>query len=379
MPDRGMTRSFSLYLDLLRLLAALAVMVSHSIGYTFGGRQVLPISVGHNAVVVFFLLSGYVIAYVADHKENHPREFWISRLARIYSVALPAILLTPLADSVGLWLKPEFYAGGLTTHDYPLVRVAASMVFANELWLVSIMPFSNSPYWSLCYEMSYYLLFAIYTFAAGSRRWLWLGLAALVIGPKILLLAPIWALGVLVYRRRRWYAISEHTGWWVWSASLAGIAAFQYYDVSASLSDWTSRLLGAPLYTLLHFSKHFLADYLLGALIAANFVGFRRIAERFSGVFERIAAPLRTASSYTFSIYLFHLPIVFLCVIVLDRLPPGPVYFLATVACTLLVVLPLGAVTEQQKDRLKRWLTRRLPALGPFARHERLVKQSGAQ
>ncbi|WP_395403790.1 acyltransferase family protein [Pseudoduganella sp. UC29_106] len=248
MPDaaQGMSRQLSLYLDLLRFLAALTVLVSHASGHTLGGR-VLPVSLGHNAVIVFFLLSGYVIAHVADHKERSPRAFWISRFARVYSVALPAILLTPLVDQIGLHIDPGFYAGGMTTHDYSLVRIVASLGFVNELWFVSIMPFSNSPYWSLCYEMSYYLLFAIYTFA-GQRRWFWLALAALVIGPKILLLAPIWLVGVVLYRQRSWYHISEAAGWLLWSTSLLAAAAFQYWDLTDRIAGWLAGQVGPELF-----------------------------------------------------------------------------------------------------------------------------------
>ena len=363
-----MSRSFSLYLDLLRLLAALAVMVSHTVGFTFGPELPIPNSVGHNAVIVFFLLSGYVIAYVVDRKENNPREFWVSRLARIYSVALPAVLLTPLIDSVGLKLSPEFYAAGLTTYDYPAVRILASLAFVNELWLVSIMPFSNSPFWSLCYEMSYYLLFSIYCFTSGRKRWCLMGLAALVIGPKVLLLAPIWALGVVVYRKRSWYAISIRAGWCLWVVSLVGIVVFQCYDISKMVSAWTDGQLGRRLYTLLHFSQRFLADYLLALLIAMNFVGFRRIADQFASGFSISAPAIRFASSFTFSIYLFHLPFVLLFVILFRGMGPGIAYLLATLGCTLAVVLPLGAITERQKDGLKFWLSRKLPSFGALAR-----------
>jgi len=59
-----MSREFSLYLDVLRLLAALVVLASHATGYAYGEVAWWPGSLGHNAVVVFFLLSGYVIAFV---------------------------------------------------------------------------------------------------------------------------------------------------------------------------------------------------------------------------------------------------------------------------------------------------------------------------
>jgi peptidoglycan/LPS O-acetylase OafA/YrhL len=70
------------------------------------------------------------------------------------------------------------------------------------------MSFSNVPYWSLCYEFWYYVLFAVLTFTRGRKRLLWCCAVALLIGPKILLLAPVWATGVLL---QRWTAL-QHVG-----------------------------------------------------------------------------------------------------------------------------------------------------------------------
>lgn len=356
----GMSRSFSLYLDVLRLMAALVVVASHSVYVTTDWSRWWPNSVGHNAVVVFFLLSGYVIAYVADHKENNARVFWLSRLARIYSVAVPALLITMLADQIGLAIQPGFYARGLTTHDLAGVRLLASLVFANELWLVSIMPFSNSAYWSLCYEMSYYLLFSLWCFG-GARRKTWLALAALVIGPKILLLAPVWLLGVVVYRHRGWRALGEPLCWALWLVSIAGIVTYQGLDTGAALSAWTKSVVGDWLYLRLHFSKHFVGDYLLAVLIAANFVGFRGIAHRFAPLLDLLAVPIRTSASLTFSIYLFHLPLVLLMALLLGGLPLGASKLALVAGLSVSVCAVLGFITERRKDDLRRWLARQRP------------------
>jgi peptidoglycan/LPS O-acetylase OafA/YrhL len=68
------------------------------------------------------------------------------------------------------------------------------------------MSFSNVPYWSLCYEFWYYVLFAILTFTRGrqARRMVRRGDAA--DRPKILLLAPVWATGVVLHR---WSALQR--------------------------------------------------------------------------------------------------------------------------------------------------------------------------
>ena len=273
---------------------------------------------------------------------------------------MPALLVTILADRIGLALQPDFYAGGLTTPDYFWVRLAASLLFVNELWLVSIMPFSNSPYWSLCYEMAYYLLFSIWCFG-GRRRWPWLAVAALVIGPKILLLAPIWVLGVVVYRNRAWFAITETSGWLLWGGSIAGIAVFQGWDIGAQLSQWMRGLLGDWLYVRLHFSKHFVGDYLLALLVAAHFVGARRVAGRFEPLLRACAVGIRASASYTLSIYLLHLPLVFLFTILLDGMAPGALRFMLVLCATLLVVVAVGSVTERRKGSLRKVLVRLWP------------------
>lgn len=352
-----MSRHYSLYLDLMRFVAAVAVLLSHANSRNLTDANILPPSLGHNAVIVFFLLSGYVIAYVADTKERNAHDYWISRLTRIYSVALPAVLLAPMFDWAGSQINPAFYAGSITTHDYAWVRVAASLTFTNELWLVSIMPFSNSAYWSLCYEMAYYLLFAIWCFAPAAKRCWWLALAMLLIGPKILLLAPIWILGVVLYRARRGYDVSECSAWMLWIGSVVGVVAYQWFDVTRLISAATEKMLGPWLYTQLHFSKHFLGDYLLAVLIAANFIGFRRIADRFAAVFSFVGPFIRKSASYTFSIYLFHLPILHFYTVAIDGSRARMSYYVIVVGLTLATAILLGTITEQQKDRLKKWLT----------------------
>ncbi len=67
-----MNRGFSTYLDLLRFGAAVVVLMSHY-GYErmSGGRWlwIRDLNLGSDAVIVFFVLSGFVIAHVAARPE----------------------------------------------------------------------------------------------------------------------------------------------------------------------------------------------------------------------------------------------------------------------------------------------------------------------
>lgn len=100
-----MTAALSIYLDALRFIAALAVVWNHMSGQRFSGGLLWQLGAdGHEAVLFFFVLSGLVIGFVTATKENDPRNYALSRLARMYSVVIPALLLTCLADTLGGYL-----------------------------------------------------------------------------------------------------------------------------------------------------------------------------------------------------------------------------------------------------------------------------------
>jgi peptidoglycan/LPS O-acetylase OafA/YrhL len=84
-----MSPSLSLYLDLARVAAALVVLLSHCWLVLFPGYPLhWP---GPPAVIVFFVLSGFVIAYVTDGRDRTIGQYALNRLSRLWSVALPAL------------------------------------------------------------------------------------------------------------------------------------------------------------------------------------------------------------------------------------------------------------------------------------------------
>src|SRR3954447_25767284 len=85
-PDEAcdnLTPTLSLYLDVLRFTAAFAVFISHyAPGYRSGGLFWQFAGFGRTSVLVFFVLSGFVIAYVSQGKESSLQEYALSRLSR---------------------------------------------------------------------------------------------------------------------------------------------------------------------------------------------------------------------------------------------------------------------------------------------------------
>lgn len=357
-----MNRSFSIYLDLVRVLSALAVVLYHS-NLRLLSTDKLPFSNhGHAAVIVFFVLSGYVISHITATRENTPLEYWSSRLARFYSLALPAVLLTPLLDQLGEAMAPQFY-DGRTTHDLAWLRIATSLAFLNEAWTLSIMSFSNVPYWSLCYEFWYYVLFAIHTFTRGRKRVLCCGVVMLLIGPKILLLAPVWAAGVVLHRSAALQRVGHAVGVALLLCSCVAYGLFHHAGLTEAGSVWLRQMIGPHWHQQLAFSRYFITDYLLALIVAGHFVGMRAIAAALP--LERIALPVRVLAAYTFSIYLLHQPLIQFYAALLNGDPSGPGYYLATMLAVFASIFAIGSVTEQQRHHWRRAIQRWLASPQP--------------
>lgn len=343
-----MKREFSIFLDLVRFLSACLVVIYHS-NRRDVVESVLPMSeYGHAAVIVFFILSGYVIAYVTEQKESDPLTYSLSRMSRIYSLAIPAVLLTPLLDIVGEGMTPAFYVD-TTTHDHALLRVVTSLAFLNEIWFISITSFSNVPYWSLCYEVWYYILFGIYTFVKRPIKWPLLVGVCLLLGPKILLLLPLWVLGVVLYRWKVGYEINEITGWLLFVGSIGALIAFKSLGVDASLENALKQLIGPHWHRELTFSKFFLADYVFGPIVFANLLAFRRIAHRFSTLLRVFERPIRFCAGFTFSLYILHQPLLLFFAAAIDGSPAGFGFYFAVIGAVVITVLIVGSLTESRR------------------------------
>lgn len=353
-----MNKAFSIYLDLVRFAAACLVYVYHS-NQRLLVHDILPASnYGHSSVIVFFVLSGFVIAYVTDTKERDWPSYAASRISRVYSVALPAIALTLVLDALGRSFMPALYA------NYPselqAVRAVTSALMLNEVWLVSITSLSNVPYWSICYETWYYAAFGVAMFMP--HRWAAIGLAllALMLGPKIVLLAPIWLAGVLLYRWKRLERIGTSASVALLLVSVVGIVGFHVADVQGVCAEWLKGILGEQLHRELTFSKFFVSDYLLTLLVFANFVAMRRLAESSAALWSFVERPVRFVAGYTFTLYLLHQPLFLFWGAVLRGDPKGYGNWLAVTALTAASVLFVGHFTESRRHGLRTWLLARL-------------------
>ncbi|WP_417320319.1 acyltransferase family protein [Emcibacter sp.] len=350
-----MTRSFSIYLDLLRFFAAFLVLLFHS--RSIYNPHMTLFSLGHEAVIIFFVLSGYVIAFTAETKEKTMKGYAVARMARIYSVAIPAILITALVDFVGFGLlNAAAYPEGYQAWDLAPVRVLAALLFTGEIWTLSIQLFSNVPYWSLNYEVWYYIGFAFLAFVEGRKRFLLFAAVCLMIGPKILLLMPLWWLGVYIYKAPWLRAIGPGVAGFLFFVSIAGIAAYISFDIGKWGWNFLEGLMGETRHRDLAFSRQFISDYYLGLVVATHFVAVRGLCDAHTTLFDRVEKPIRNIAGSTFTLYLLHQPLLlfFHAAFYQENTDIGT--YLLILALTVTTTYLVALVTENKKHVWKRWI-----------------------
>ena len=129
-----MTEDFSVYLDLVRFLAALAVLVGHldQDGMATGWLEIGHF--GHEAVVIFFVLSGLVISHSAFGREDDWRAYVAARFARIYSVVLPAIALSFAVKAIAVMMDPQGLGTVFFSKELAWGNLFGALFFLNESW-----------------------------------------------------------------------------------------------------------------------------------------------------------------------------------------------------------------------------------------------------
>lgn len=347
-PIQPLAKPFSLYLDAVRFIAAALVVLDHYLQYGVvqGALAGAVPSMGRQAVVIFFVLSGFVIAYTTEQKQQSAADYITARCARIYSVALPVVLLSFAAAALATAVFGA-QVGNAYEVTKAYIYLPFHLLFLGQLWTFSDTPPWLAPYWSLGYEVWYYVLFGVMFYLRGARRLVVGALVFALIGYKLWLLLPVWLSGVWLYHWQKTHRVPLAVARIGFVATLGLLVAYNLGGLEAHL-----RALGVALWPFpgkqLGSAERFLADYAACAIVLANFA-----FARFAG-FERIlrfANPIRTLASYTFTLYLAH-------GLVLGawrtfRTPHGdPVDIFLVTAAIVLFTWSLGHITEGRKHRL---------------------------
>ncbi len=198
-------RENNLELEGVRGIACLLVALSHTLYLTHLDPTVnLPawlhtIEAGHTGVLVFFVLSGFVIGWTnpGGWSAAGTRDYVRRRLVRLAPIYYVAMVLT--------------VAVLLLRHDEGQKRVVVAMLlglqnFNDYFGLLLLPPLANGPLWSLNYELLYYAVFiAVWRW---QPRLGWIFAPALVAG----------VLGWFTPQYMPLFIASYACGWLYWAA-----------------------------------------------------------------------------------------------------------------------------------------------------------------
>ena len=353
-PDGRVTRRLSLntslYLDALRLAAAFAVFLGHSKVLFFPALRLGPLfGQAREAVAVFFVLSGFVIRFVTEEKEGDWTSYLVARCSRIYSVALVAVVLTLVADKIGSSWNAAYYDSLDFYVPASLGSALQYLTFTNQLWFSHVIYGTDEPYWSLGFEVWYYVLFALAVFLPSRARIAAITLWLFICGPKIAAYLPLWLIGVAAYGAYSSYAPK----WRRATACAVYVSTFPLYAaICFVLSKQTGNMYTT--YDLLQEILNLGYFTAIGLLVAVNILAFDAVAGPRPVLGAKAAKTLRWLAGASFTLYLMHQPLLIMISSLIPSSRTSATVGAACCAVTLLLVLLIAELGERRKKLFSR-------------------------
>jgi peptidoglycan/LPS O-acetylase OafA/YrhL len=300
--------------DAVRGIAAIAVCASHVRAFLLVDFSAIPspsltdrvlyfaTGLGHQAVIVFFVMSGWLVGGSVWRQNLSGRFFWtdyaIARLSRLWVVLIPALLWTLCIDVLGMRASGGWgYDGGQASaiHSGPAgsmpVDLSAIAMLGNAVFLQTVLvPVfgTNSPLWSLANEFWYYVLFPLMALAWHRRSNAALAFGTISLATLIVLPSDIGA------------------GFFIW---LGGAVASRL----PARGGWTFMIgAGCALIGTLFAAKSGSAlgsDFAVGLAVSALLVGLAGIPKKGMPVVW-IRASARYLARISYTLYLFHFPLL---------------------------------------------------------------------
>jgi peptidoglycan/LPS O-acetylase OafA/YrhL len=341
------------YLEFVRGAAAITVLIYHFLELrtlSNHSKHFYFANWGTDAVIIFFILSGIVINISQTANPKQKREFIVNRLIRLYPQLVVGLLLGLLVLYV---TKSAIPSAGVIAGNF-------FMLSAVKYYMVNIVPSiqTNSPIWSLSYEILFYMLFALSIGRYQKKAilyWFLLSLAVmplyyLKIGPDVLkhffavlAFSSIWLAGYYVYEYRNYFYTDKYTALFSAGAlplisrmhissiyydpakyllfAIFAVAFFRYcLQVTPNGKKIKLYYLAIPYFFIVYtvFNQPYLTflSFILYAMLPISLMTACFIVEMLklkSQVIKFINNTGKVLGKYSYSIYIIHYPVLFLC------------------------------------------------------------------
>ncbi|HEY1216767.1 MAG TPA: acyltransferase [Bryobacteraceae bacterium] len=376
-------------LNVIRTASALLVVLGHVRILLFEDYAEAPhnaasallysfTSLGSEAVIVFFVLSGYWVGGGVIGKLRSRAFAWSSyasgRLTRLWLDLLPALVLTFVVDQVGrslfqaadIYANTTQYAGVPDAPSYSWSTLLGNVFFVQSIHVSEYG--LNKPLWSLAYEFWYYAIFPglLTAFWKGGRTRdrvvggivFLFGVA--VAGPEVLMLFPAWLVGagVAAWRQPIGRALSRLERRTLSGLRFGALIAMLGAMVVAHQVSLPSRL-GA-----------WIVAVAAGCLVSLFAVDLDWVGSR-----GRALTAVSSTANFSYSIYAIHMPVVALVAAILvpdfrQRWPLDGLHgLIGLLIVGMLATLSwlFAKATEQRTDAVRAWITVRFRSRGRVA------------
>lgn len=207
---------------------------------------------------------------------------------------------------------------------------------------------SNHAYWSLGFEVQYYIAFGLAVFLPRPWKFLALAIWGIFVGPLIAVYFLLWGVGHITYRavrRPRSESFLFPIGCFL--ASILG-----YVFVKLTFSDFKS---GIPyVMPMREFFANFSYFMTVGLLVALNIASVARmpaLPERWHAAWE---PPIRWLAGGSFSLYLVHEPLLALSAAVLPQGDTRTVWAVAALFGIVAFCFAAAELGERRKNAYRR-------------------------
>ncbi|MET0590132.1 MAG: acyltransferase [Naasia sp.] len=363
-------------LDGLRGVAALVVVITHCLQVdpvladAADGRIVEPdllravliysplhlLWAGMEAVLIFFVLSGYVLSRAAASRRFSWRSYYPSRLIRLYLPVWASIALALLVAAViprQSWPDASWF---VNAHEPPTPESVVMNVV-----LLGPTDHLNVPLWSLVWEVWFSLLLPVYLLAARWTRGSLLRASGLVAALFVLMAVgslassnalrylPVFALGVLLHTHEDVIATAF--------AKVGRTAPILAASAIGVVSFWLLQPLVGPDHPIA------LAARALQIVSAVAIVA--SVTHTTPGLRVFASGPAQWLGRVSFSLYLTHATVLIGVVTILGGVVPVWLTLLIVVPLSLLVAECFYRAAERPSHVLAKVLQARLTGSGP--------------
>ena len=355
-------KSHFYWLDALRFIAAFMVLLSHARNSFFPAFGDLPAEqqnifsmaftmfcrMGHEAVIVFFVLSGFLVGgrgfeRIQDGSMN-VSSYAIDRFARICPPLLAAILF--------------YYITSLVIPETPY---SWSTAIGNLFSLQGICCKSLvSPFWSLSYEVWFYIILGALAVLLKAKKdnKIILGLIVFVAVTSVFVLGLkmhyllIWMMGAVAYLAR---PVNKNK--WVLLLSIVGLfASILYFQLSKDTRSLEYAVEG---------SNKELIEIVM-SLMVCLLIQQAILFEPQNSVLKCIEKKVGSMAKFSYTLYLSH-RIVFLWIVAFvwakdscQFTVPGIAQFLIIIIATLFACWLLYLISERYSPTIKKYMKSQL-------------------